>query len=271
MKDISELDQSARRLRVSWDKANNYYSSFSQLFLEIQAEFKTGVYGSEWTFVSWLGRRAGLSEDQCLKQMKNFANVIAGDSNEKVAEQLRQKELEKKRAKLESEKQKAALAEETLRVKADKQAKLDAVKLAKEREKQSKIDEAAREKKRANDRAYRQRKRQATVPLESVSDIIKELQALQIKENQMRPEWIERTIKTGVLLVKLRKTFPSDIEFSKCLVDNALFYSPHNQAAYIGLGYNPRESRKVLEETDSYSLELIWRKMKQNSTVIPIA
>jgi hypothetical protein len=84
MSDITELDETAQRLKVSWRKANNYYASFASQLLEIRRQIESGAYGSEWTFSGWLLKKAGLFESQVMTQLKVFSRVIAAEEREKI-------------------------------------------------------------------------------------------------------------------------------------------------------------------------------------------
>jgi hypothetical protein len=82
MADINELDMMAHELKVRWRKANNYYRSFTTMMFQTKDKFAHQAYGMP--FSSWFLRKAGLSEDQVMRQLKVFLRIIAAEDRERV-------------------------------------------------------------------------------------------------------------------------------------------------------------------------------------------
>ena len=83
MADVTDLDETAQRLRVSWRKANNYFASLASVLFDTKKQFDAGMYPG-WTFETWLLRKAGLSEPYVMQQLKVFQRVISAEAREKV-------------------------------------------------------------------------------------------------------------------------------------------------------------------------------------------
>jgi flagellar biosynthesis GTPase FlhF len=102
MPDISELDDTAQLMRVSWRKARNYYASLARTFFEAQDKFAATDYGLDpwgkpWTFRLWVALKAGLSVEQLLQQFRIFKSAIAAEERQR-AEAERQRGAAEKRA-----------------------------------------------------------------------------------------------------------------------------------------------------------------------------
>jgi len=84
MHDITELDDTAQRMRVSWRKAINFITSLVSMHAEVRAKIDSGIYGMQpqghpWNTTSWLLVKAGLSDSQLAKLALQFKRIMAED------------------------------------------------------------------------------------------------------------------------------------------------------------------------------------------------
>jgi len=79
------------------------------------------------------------------------------------------------------------------------------------------------------------------------------------KKLQCEEKWIEVTLAIARLLYEKRQEFPSDNRFSVYLAERGLdYFNGHDRAALINMGEHIEMTKRVLEETNSRSYQLIW-------------
>jgi len=126
IKDIKELDDTGLRMRASWKKLMDYSASFMKDFAEVYPALKSGDYGSDWWPAKWLVHKVNAYEDEVLKFMKAFQELLtddqqrARDEAEQVQRDLRRQERERKQA--EADARRAAAQAERKRRDAEKAA-----------------------------------------------------------------------------------------------------------------------------------------------------
>lgn len=86
--DISELDDRANYVRVTWRKMINYASTFTKEIHEIEEIFKSGKYGPQWTFARWLGAKCGMSERTTYRVIAELHKVASDDQRERTQNKL---------------------------------------------------------------------------------------------------------------------------------------------------------------------------------------
>ena len=111
-RDIEELDETAHRLRVTWRKANNFYTSFVSQFFDIKKEFADLPFGPEWTFQRWLLRKGGMFEDQILTQLRSHMKTAAEEDCKRVEEENQRIAAEKRTAAMRQAAEKRAAVSE---------------------------------------------------------------------------------------------------------------------------------------------------------------
>ena len=284
MSDVSELDQTARLLQVSWNKANNYYVSFAKSFLETKKRFDSGEFPG-WTYAMWLGQKAGLMESQVLKQLKNFNNVISGDDNRSIDKEAERLECERNADKLAKLEAKRKQADAERKIRADIAAGKEAERLTKKAKRDA--DNAERERNRAKaaklvrDKAYRERKAAAlnqakpdkqsneTKTLSGLADGVRFGQARIAKG---KVDFVEGTLQIASCLCHAREVCKSDKRFGQWLTENKFDYDSHARAAYIHFGMEPDLARSILEITESTSPRYIWeQEMQPKSKVVTMS
>lgn len=171
--DINELDDRAQRMKVCWDKANNFYNTFAGDFLETAKALQSGRYGNDWTVAKWLFIKIGVWEKSVLALLKAHQNTLAGEQREMIEaakkEQQRKNAEERQAKRLAAAQAKARRAaekaqEQQAKVVAEAQAKALREADQQAREEQKKLAEAEqkRTRKNANSRKnYAQRRKTA--------------------------------------------------------------------------------------------------------------
>jgi len=274
MADIAELDEVAHRLRISWRKAHNLYASFSSQFWEVKKQFANNQYPG-WTFAQWLGIKAGLSEDQIYKQQKVFSDlVLAGEDREKLAEENRKQEAEKRAAKLAAEKLRH---EEKLAEQEDRnQRKAERIKALEEGKaltnKENKLKAKPKPKRKSSPRI---KSPKLIVPTGDRETILEKceigIRAGEAKVSRGSKEKIDGILEISFHMKVAADTCPSDTKLNEWLILKGFNYNDHDKSALIGFAHNPDMTRKVLEHTERGSYQYIWEKeLKPKLTVIPI-
>jgi len=254
MRDISELDQDAMRLRVSWAKANNYHKSFATLFWEDKKKFDNNEYPG-WTFAMWLGQKVGIFEDQVIKKLKTYDNVIASEEREKTAAENRRLEMERLEARkkaLEEQEKKRKEIEIQKAINAARKAEVKAVKDAKA---------AQKKKDEVNKKRREIAKRKKAIPIihdGSLEQLANEIHNGKKRAENGRQEWILGTMEVVIALSAAREKFISDNVFHDWLDQNKVDYKKNDRAALIKFGEEPERIRKVLEETTRISYRTIY-------------
>jgi hypothetical protein len=82
--DISELDQRANYVRVTWNKMINYAGTFARELQELEREFSSGKYGPEWTFSRWLGVKCGMSLRTTYRRLEQVNRVASDEPRREV-------------------------------------------------------------------------------------------------------------------------------------------------------------------------------------------
>ena len=85
-----------------------------------------------------------------------------------------------------------------------------------------------------------------------------------MRAKNSREEWVEATLEMAALLHRKREELKRDPNFGAWLRENGVndLHNPHDRAALIGLGADLVLASKVLGETASISLQLIWKNKK---------
>jgi len=118
--DIKELDDIAHRMGVMWDKANNFYVSFTGDLLAVKTALESGRYGSDWTLAKWLFIKAGMFQKPIFTVLKAHQNSMAEEHREKLALADRDRQLVVREDKV-AEKRAARLTAAQARVVASQQ------------------------------------------------------------------------------------------------------------------------------------------------------
>jgi hypothetical protein len=112
---IEELADIAQQIKVSWQKANNYYRTFTTILLETKRKFAGNPYGSEWTFDNWLLWKTGLIEDQVLRQLNNHLKIIAAAERQEIERENYRIDAQKRRERAAAASEKRVAAEHARR------------------------------------------------------------------------------------------------------------------------------------------------------------
>jgi len=84
MSNISDLDDKAHYLRITWSKMINYASTFSKEFMALEDEFKSGKYGPDWDFERWLGMKCGMSYTLTYRMLAQVHRVATDAERERI-------------------------------------------------------------------------------------------------------------------------------------------------------------------------------------------
>jgi hypothetical protein len=260
-----------QRLGVSWQKANNYWSSFATLFFDIKDQFANNAYGPEWNFTKWLMVKAGLAEEQCMRQLKNYKDAIAADQNEKIAARNAEIERQKRAAKIADAEERNKQLTEKQRLAAEAKALKDANKQAKQASaKAKKASEAAKK-----GAATKKAKLAAFTPNadKTLPQLANDIHTGETKCHHGKQEMVNGIMIISIAMATARKKFENDdLGFNDWLKQNNINYSKDDRAAYINMGLIPDETRKVLGDTNRNSPRYIWElELKPKTNVISIA
>jgi hypothetical protein len=108
-RDISELDQDAHRLGVSWRKAMNYWASFSAQYHEVKDRLDQGEFGPEWTASRWIMVKAHMNERQIIRLLHVHQHALAAEERDRIEQE--HQDLERERQRQAEERRQAAQAE----------------------------------------------------------------------------------------------------------------------------------------------------------------
>lgn len=221
MRDIEELDDTAQLMRVSWRKAHNYYATFARTFVETKAKLDSGEYGPEWTMQRWMIRKAGMFEDQVIRQMAVFLRAVAADEREMI-EQENKRIKEEKRAAAEKEKQEKAAAkaikdQEKKKLEEENRLKKQAEEVEKERQREIlRVQHEARRKRQEEEQkaALKAKKKAAAVKEKKVITLPKDGPSPEAHTLLAECAAIEKTsrIELGKRYVALKKRVDSRME-----------------------------------------------------------
>jgi hypothetical protein len=75
-----------------------------------------------------------------------------------------------------------------------------------------------------------------------------------------REDWVEATLDLAEALAEAREHFVADRAFGQWIDENQLLISHQNRAALIAFGQDVERAKLILGQTESRSLELIYRK-----------
>ena len=165
--DIKDRDADAHRMKVCFQKMDNFLRTFALDYFRMEQEFANSKYGSEWPFRRWLLLKVGVSEDTAHTLFKARERALAGEereANEQAMDQRRkekwaekrQKQAEVNKQRIEKEFLKRRKAEEKAAIEADREA----ARKRKAAEKAAKEEKKRKARKQEIDRAYRARKKQ---------------------------------------------------------------------------------------------------------------
>jgi len=163
IRDIKELDDKSQRMRVTWDKANNYFNTFSGDLLEVADALSSGRYGNDWTLSKWLLIKVGIFERSTLTILKAHQNALADDQREKLAARERERARERAAAQAAAEAAAREAAATRARERAAALAAAAEARAQRERERQAREAEKKRQKAAAASRtSYKKRRDAAT-------------------------------------------------------------------------------------------------------------
>jgi hypothetical protein len=94
---------------------------------------------------------------------------------------------------------------------------------------------------------------------DTLPELAKALRIALDRDTEIREEWIDNKLQIIELLVRTRRQFLDNVQFSIWLARNDLDdLSKDDRAAAINLGQHLALARQVLEESNSWSLRIIW-------------
>jgi flagellar biosynthesis GTPase FlhF len=294
IKDIKDLDDPAQRLKVMWEKANNFFRNFTLEYIPIREALVKGEYGSDWLNIDrWMLTKVGISDRTVLDVIDAFKRSYAHDEQEKLEslrkEQAAAKRREKETKELEAAKRrqeraaeqlaKNAIAEDARKSQAawdgmraemkaaeDAQKKKDAKNKKRRKPKGKKSPgKSSTTKKNAPVAAHPNGNGSVTNGVAVLLGLAKELRALRKRDVKVRENWVLVTLAKAEALAKVKKQIPDKIAFGKWLTDNGFdtWLNDHDRAALINFGSNIELARTVLlEHPTSWSVQHIWEKEK---------
>lgn len=148
------------------------------------------------------------------------------------------------------------------------------------REQEERRAEERRERARESNRRYyrRRRDRQVASPVSSVSvtsssltrdvssisesELAQWIKAAWTRVKSSRSEWVEASVELAGLLVQARRSRSGDREFGAWLEANDIDINHSDRSALIHLGQDLETMRRVLDQTDRRSYQLIWEEAR---------
>jgi len=266
-RDISELNETLNKLRVTWRKANNFFATFAVTYIEAKDLIDSGAFGSEWTSARWL-RTGGLNEPFLIKMLVQFKLGLAAEERDRVEAEHQQHQKEKRSTQA-AEKAKREKEREARRVAAE--AAKAAQQAAEEERAQQRAQEEKRRAKEKRQAAWREQNKRAAptrkerdakkkVPAGSLTWLAIEIKASQLQVDKGRDAWIKGTLRLAKAMADARAQFPADRDFGAWLDKNAITLGHQDRAALVNMGQHYPLTESALRSTQRTSYRLIWER-----------
>ncbi len=173
MNDISELDDEAKRLRVSYEKSTNYMTTFTVGLYDIKAKIDTGIYGPEWNFERWVLVKIGYSTSQIYRRIKAHKDSLADDEKQKILDAAKKVREAKEQIRLQKQEELAIERRRKADERAEREAAIEAIEKKKIEAARIKADIDKKARRNENERArYQQKKAEKAAQINELANSV---------------------------------------------------------------------------------------------------